>query len=279
MRCRHVGNTNRTTAVKIALLALFAEVAGWSQIADWVTIFREMSSTDPAVSAAARKVSFDNLIPVLEAENRTAMDKDIAGISAAFREPELIRMQASGLLAGLAMRRADSAEVLRSALPLFLMLFDDANPRIRQNAVRSVISLKPQIPAEALPALIRTASDTDQALAAIAMFGVARFAETAPDAVQALKALFSPQKAISIRRAVVRAVGQAKVSQPDIVEEVRRALGENDSELTRNAVTALREIGPPAIGAAADLRQLLSTSTDAEMREAIKSALSHIEKH
>src|SRR5256885_12160275 len=109
-------------------------------------------------------------------------------------------MQASGLLAGLAMRRADSADVLRSALPLFLMQFDDANPRIRQNAVRSVISLKPQIPPETLPALIRLASDTDQTLATIAMFGVARFAETAPDAVQALKALFSPKQSLSRRR-------------------------------------------------------------------------------
>ena len=86
MRSRHLGKKKRTTAVKIALLALFVEVAGWSQIADWVTIFREMARTDPAVSAAARKVSFENLIPLLEAENRTAMDKDIAGISAAFRE-------------------------------------------------------------------------------------------------------------------------------------------------------------------------------------------------
>src|SRR2546427_7558304 len=97
-------------ASSIVLAVIIDLVVGnvsFGQVADWRELFRELVSADRAVSDAARERSFKTLIPKLEAADAKALDKDIAAILDAFKDEQPIRLQASGLLAGLALRRAD----------------------------------------------------------------------------------------------------------------------------------------------------------------------------
>src|SRR5207249_1714212 len=111
-----------------AVIVLCAAQTTLGQSADWVSLFRELVGPDPSVSQAARMRFFTELIPELEAKEAKAIEPDINAIMRAFDEEEPIRFQASGLLAGLAIRRSDSAMALQPAIPRLLSNFRDTNP-------------------------------------------------------------------------------------------------------------------------------------------------------
>lgn len=83
-------------------VCLLCAVPGYGQALNWVELFTQLSSPDRSVSDPARARSFDELIPRLETESKSSLDKDLAGIAEAFKYSEPIRLQASGLLTGLA---------------------------------------------------------------------------------------------------------------------------------------------------------------------------------
>src|SRR5207237_1669868 len=118
---------NKRRSVFVVIIFLCAAETMFGQSADWLSLFRELVSPDPSVSKAARLRSFNELIPALETKEPKALEPDIKAILRAFDEEEPIRLQASGLLAGLAIRRSDSAMALQSAVPQLMSNFRDTN--------------------------------------------------------------------------------------------------------------------------------------------------------
>ena len=149
-----------------------------AQTTDWPALFTALTSTDEVSSGAAREKSFSTILPRLEIETPAELDLDIQAILPAFQRTENIRLQASGLLTGLAMQRPDSAIAMKSVIPVFLGQFKDRNVRVRKNAVMAIASLKPEPRQQVLDPLADVAQDSDISVARFAIHGIAQLAKT-----------------------------------------------------------------------------------------------------
>jgi hypothetical protein len=261
---------------KIAVFAgiLFAGTAA-GQIADWKTLFTQLSDPDPAVNGAARKKSFEELIPRLESEDRASLAKDLTDISSAFTAAQPIRMQASGLLAGLAMRRPDGATALEPVFPLFTRLYHDSEPRIRINAVMSVAALQPRVPEELLPGLAELVHDPDFRLAGAAVAGLTRSANDSEFALGRLEQLLSSDESDKVRGSVVQAIGLTRDAPAPLIEQMRKLLDGSSQALLLETIRSLGRIGPAAAVARADLERLARTGSP-DVASAANDALSRI---
>jgi HEAT repeat protein len=155
--------------------------------------------------------------------------------------------------------------------------FHDKNDLIRENAVRSVVVLRPEVPLEALPALLALARSTDnpRTLAVVA-HGLARCIGRSPDALKALEDLLS-DSSVAKRRIATQAVGSAKVDHVAIVEKLRAMLDDPDRSVALDAIGSLGMIGPAAIAARSVLERIASANADSEMSQAARLALSRID--
>jgi HEAT repeat protein len=256
---------------------VFGTVA-FGQSADWLALFRELVSPDPAVSDAARARSFNTLIPKLEAADPTSLDEDITAILEAFSDEEPIRLQASGLLTVLALNRPDGSEALKRAVPVFLSQFKDQNRRVRCNAIMAIASLRPQVPREALTPLLIAVRDYDPPAMGFAVLGLARLAETAPEAADGLASLLAANEPIEIRRIVVQSIGKARVQNPVIVAKIGEVLQDKDRDLVRDAIDAVSRIGPAAKPLKPILKRIADTERDEELSNAAAAAALRLER-
>jgi hypothetical protein len=85
------------------------------------------------------------------------------------------------------------------------------------------------------------------------MYGVARFAESSPEAVEALTVLLSREQPSLTRFAAVGAVQFCRVTHPAIIAKLGECLEADDRQLVRLTISALAtisavtEAGPRAI--------------------------------
>jgi hypothetical protein len=263
--------------VTVVLIAcLLAEVAARAEATDWHGLFRDLISTDPQISNPARELSFKTLIPALETEDHSSLDQDLRKIIEVFQDNnEMIRLQASGLLAGLARTRADGTEAMKRAIPVWISQFDDRNPRVRANAIRSIAILRPDVPSEAVPVLLRIIGDGTAPPDAIAALALVRCSPRSSDAQRRIADLMSTKKPIETRRAVVVAIGNAGVSDPVLVSKLGEAL--EDRELLRDALRAVAALGRGAVALRAAVNRL-AVDAEEEISKAATTALKRIDQ-
>ena len=156
---------------------------------DWKKNTEEAFGEDEVRKEAARKLTVQ-LLEQSVAAPPAAVQADLPGIMDLFRDPrDSFRQQASGILAFLAMFRPDGEQVLAPAVPLLLSLFEDGQPRVQENAVRSVVLLQPRPPVAAIGALhsVLKRSGGDVRLGRqLAAMGLARLSSTEPEAMRVL---------------------------------------------------------------------------------------------
>ncbi|MFO0363779.1 MAG: hypothetical protein ACK55F_03695 [Acidobacteriota bacterium] len=166
---------------------------------DWKKNTEEAFGEDEVRKEAARKLGF-RLLKQSVAAPPAEVQADLPGIMDLFRDPrDSFRQQASAILAFLAMFRPDGEQVLAPAVPLLLSLFEDGQPQVQENAVRSVALLQPRPPVAAIGALHsvlkRSGGDVKRGRELAAM-GLARLSSTEPEAMRVLlEFLRSPRPA------------------------------------------------------------------------------------
>jgi len=166
---------------------------------DWKKNTEEAFGEDEVKREAARKLGV-RLLEQSVAAPPAAVQADLPGIMDLFRDPrDSFRQQASAILAFLAMFRPDGEQVLAPAVPLLLSLFEDGQPQVQENAVRSVALLQPRPPVAAIGALHsvlkRSGGDVKRGRELAAM-GLARLSSTEPEAMRVLlEFLRSPRPA------------------------------------------------------------------------------------
>lgn len=168
---------------------------------DWKKTIEGFFGEDEVKKEAARKLGH-RLLDQAVAAPPAAVQADLSQIMDLFRDPrESFRQQASAILAFLAMFRPDGEQVLAPAVPLLLSLFEDGQPRVQENAIRSVASLQPRPPVAAIGALHsvlkRIGGDGIRSdRRSLAAMGLARLSSTDPEAMRVLvEFLRSPRPA------------------------------------------------------------------------------------
>jgi HEAT repeat protein len=214
---------------------------------------------------------------VLETEEAAKLDQDVAKIIEVFQdENESVRLQASGLLFGLARNRQDGTEALRRAIPVWISQFDDQNSRVRDNARRSIAILRPEVPAEAVPALLRVVGLGEAPPEAVVALALVRCSRYSPDAQQRMADLMSAAKPIETRRTVIVAIGQAGTPDPILVGKLREAL--EDRRLVLDALRSAAALGRGAVGLRAAIIKLAAGDPTEEISKAATTALKRIEQ-
>jgi HEAT repeat protein len=234
---------------------------------DWLTLFRDLVSADPLVSSDARKRTFDTILPELSSKDAVSLQEDIAAITKTLQlgDEQRVREQASGLLGTLAFQRPDGTTALQPAFPVLLSLVTDKNTIVRRNAVFAIINLKPSIPKEAVPALLKTPFDSDSDIARASILGLARLSDDSNAALSAFKDLFSSHQPKRIRLLALAAIGPVKVQSPEIIGGLKQVLGDPDRELILQTLQAIRRIGPEAAILLEQVQNLADTSSDKEI--------------
>jgi hypothetical protein len=166
---------------------------------DWKKNTEEAFGEDEVRKEAARKLTVQ-LLEQSVAAPPAAVQADLPGIMDLFRDPrDSFRQQASAILAFLAMFRPDGEQVLAAAVPLLLGLFEDGQPRVQENAIRSVALLQPRPPVAAIGALhsvLKRIGGDGRRSGPLAALGLARLSSTDPEAMRVLlEFLRSPRPA------------------------------------------------------------------------------------
>jgi len=259
--------------------------AAWCQSTDWNALWRELASVDRATRDAAYARVSNNLIPKIAAQEASPFEADVAAIIEGLGRGGLVRRAASGLLSQLVGLRHDGSETLRMAVPVWLSQFDDPDSYIRGNAVAAISGLRPQIPREALGLLLRAARGKDLLSAEPAMHGVARFADSSPEAVEALTVLLSREQPSLTRFAAVGAVQSCRITHPAIIAKLGECLEADDQQLVRLAINALAtinaltEVGPRAVAPFEPiLRRIAARSGDKELSDAASGLVKELQK-
>jgi hypothetical protein len=218
---------------------------------DWDALFMALTSTDPAVSAAARNRSFNSILPALIYGEARYVEEELKGILKQFESNPNIKLQASALVATLALSRQDGSQVLSKAVPVLIQSLKDSAPRVRFNSASALSNLKPEIPTQAGQALLLACNDADRHVVSGAVYGAARLAVGSPiamQATQALAAVLSSNREDATKLAVLQSIKTAGVKDARLTQTVGELLSsENDSGLVKAALATIQSFGPPAI--------------------------------
>lgn len=206
---------------------------------------------------------------MLVAADPKSAEKDINDILKVLDDGQYARGQAWAVLGTVAMLSPDGSDMLKQAVPKLISQFHDGNSLVRENSIRAIVSLRPEIPDESLEPLIAlthgAAQIEDQKMAAIATYGVARFAKASPKALDELVNLLSPEQAIEIRSAAVRSLENAGLVHPVILMRLGEILAGNgvkpeasidDRELVRQTLTVVAHLGPAAASLRPQVEQI-----------------------
>jgi len=166
---------------------------------DWKKNAEEAFGEDEVKKEAARKLT-PRLGEQALAAPPAAVQADLPQIMDLLRDPrDSVRLHATAILAFLAMFRPDGEQVLAAAVPLLLSLFEDGEPQVQENAVRSVALLQPRPPVAAIGALhsvLKRIGGDGRRSGPLAALGLARLSSTDPEAMRVLlEFLRSPRPA------------------------------------------------------------------------------------
>ncbi|MCA2969608.1 MAG: hypothetical protein INH43_13905, partial [Acidobacteriaceae bacterium] len=156
---------------------------------DWKKNAEEAFGEDEVKKEAARKLT-PRLIEQSIAAPPAAVQADLPQLMDLLRDPrDSFRLEASAILSVLAMFRPDGEQVLAAAVPLLLGLFEDGEPQVQENAVRSVAILRPRPPVAAIGALhsvLKRIGGDGRRSGPLAALGLARLSSTDPEAMRVL---------------------------------------------------------------------------------------------
>lgn len=166
---------------------------------DWKKNAEETYGEDEVKKEAARKLT-PRLVEQSIAAPPAAVQADLPELMDLLRDPrDSFRLHGSGILSVLAMFRPDGEQVLAAAVPLLLGLFEDGEPQVQENAVRSVALLQPRPPVAAIGALhsvLKRIGGDGRRSGPLAALGLARLSSTDPEAMRVLlEFLRSPRPA------------------------------------------------------------------------------------
>ena len=166
---------------------------------DWKKNAEEAFGEDEVKKEAARKLT-PRLIEQSIAAPPAAVQADLPQLMDLLRDPrDSFRLEASAILSVLAWFRPDGEQVLAPAVPLLLGLFEDGEPQVQENAVRSVALLQPRPPVAAIGALhsvLKRIGGDGRRSGPLAALGLARLSSTDPEAMRVLlEFLRSPRPA------------------------------------------------------------------------------------
>ena len=166
---------------------------------DWKKNAEEAFGEDEVKKEAARKLT-PRLIEQSIAAPPAAVQADLPQLMDLLRDPrDSFRLEASAILSVLAWFRPDGEQVLAAAVPLLLSLFEDGEPQVQENAVRSVALLQPRPPVAAIGALhsvLKRIGGDGRRSGPLAALGLARLSSTDPEAMRVLlEFLRSPRPA------------------------------------------------------------------------------------
>ncbi len=261
----------------LALGCVVAVSSALGQSCDWKALFADLTSDDAAVSERARKKAFGEVIPRIESEDASSLDRDLVEIIKMFREGPAVRLQASGLLAALAMHRPDGTTALARAVPALMTLSYDDNFRVRRNAVVAIANLKPRIPPSAIAWLVTRVHEDDEGAAEAALYGLARSAKESSAATQTLAEALSQNATVRVRRAALTAVGYERIALPAIILGLRGNLNDANQEMVKEAIRTASRLGPAAAELSSDLQRIVERG-DNELAPAAAEALSRVRK-
>jgi HEAT repeat protein len=226
------------------------------------------------VSDAARRRAFDSLLPALTRADPKSVAEDLKVILEAFKRDDPIRFQASALLAGLSLVRPDSEDVLMPAIPSLLEQLERENSqRVRENIVRTLMNLRPNIPDVTLEPLIRMRSDAHEPTARSAVLALVRMGRGSPLALEAVKKSMTDDR-LQIRLAIVDAIGYYNLADEGTLSILCLGLQDGSSRIVLGAIRSIGQIGSHAFKN--DLQEIIKTHTDVQVVAAAKSAISRM---
>lgn len=202
--------------VTLAFIFLVAPV----HAEDWGALFEALTSTDAQTSDVARKKVFGETLPFLLRADARAVSPEMHGIARQLAHHPRIRLQAIAMLASVAYGRKDSAEVLAGVLPELIAHLNDETARVRFNAALALSSLKPYIPADAIPHIINATRSRDDSLAQGGVFGAARLAEESTDAAEAVAAAVRTNHNAAAKEFILRAIASNRVASVRVQDSV-----------------------------------------------------------
>ncbi|MFN7173040.1 MAG: HEAT repeat domain-containing protein [Fimbriimonadaceae bacterium] len=247
---------------------------------DWKLLFEELVSTDQQVSARARERSFQTIIPRLHAMEATALDGEVQQIVQLLGDPrDGIRLQASAVIAGLAMVRSDGATVLQSAIPVVFDRFNDPSKRVRDNAVIAIINLRPTPPPSAIAPLKQLLNDPEVRMVGGGALGLMRVPVAFPDAEEAVREFLRREKRPDRLLLAIYAIGEARRADASTIASVSQYLRYRDERIAIAAALTLEKLGPQAIGALPDLQAIIvEPSVPEEVRAIAERAFNAISR-
>jgi len=211
-------------------------------------LLHDIVSRDTERSEAARKKSFDEVIPRLCHENPSLAMADLAGSLKYFDDKnDRLRLQVSALLTGTVIcRNVDSASVLASAIPVIVDHIHDPVKRIRENSMRTLALLQPQIPSNAVRVLSENLNNPERDLAELAAYGVVRAADYNADAMATILDLLSPA---SPRDKQMLAIGALVTRNKVLIAKLGELLSSPQPEIAKAALKTIAKNGILAIRA------------------------------
>lgn len=226
----------------LILAACFPAVG---QQIDWAKFFQEELSHDRAVQSAALRLAASHVLPTLCSGRADIVAPEIPGLIEQLQQSNpQIRLQASAFLFTVARFRSDSAAVLAPAVPVFIDHTEhDAVPQTRRNCVNALAELKPDMPTETLPLMLSLIAGSDTAVQPGAIFGLARMANSHPEAAQALRDILSQKDSTGRKKWVIRALPAAAVRDVELLTALGAFLSDRSAELQRAALLAISLIG------------------------------------
>lgn len=220
-----------------------------AQIIDWNTLLHDLVSQDPAKSKAAGEQFFNDIAPRLCHEESSLAANELAGSLEYFADKDSkVRLQVSALLSVIPMcRGTDSATVLASAVPKIIEHIHDPAKRIRENSVRTLALLQPDIPPEAVSVLIKTLDNPERDLASLAAYGLVLVAGKNAEARNALFDLLSLSSPKQKQLLAIGAIGAAHSQNEALVQALGEFLLSPQPDLASASVHSIANCGPPCI--------------------------------
>ena len=219
---------------------------------DWRALFEDLVNPDEAVSAKARETALGKLVPHLLEIDAASADAEIAKIVPLFDDPrDSVRLQVSGLIAGTAALRNDGLLAIRSAIPVLLKQFRDSQRRVRENAIRTMATVRPGPPIESLSSFTDLLTDSDTRVVGTATIGLMRLSPTMPSAERAVREFLGTEKRPDRLQSALYGIAESGFGNEETVSVVAALLGHRDERVALTSAYAIQKLGPRA-GSARD---------------------------
>ncbi len=218
------------------------------QTIDWVKFFQDVLSPDHAIQNAALERMANDILPKLCTAKAEVVAPEIPGLAYEMQDSNpQVRVEASAFLFTVARFRSDSDSVLAAAIPVFLdHAQHDTELQVRRNSMSALAELKPDVPAEALPVMLHLVAGNDSAVQPGAIWGLARMANSHPEAVQALKEVLKQSDAAK-KKLAIEAIGANGVTNAELLVALGGFLLDKSTDLQRAALLAINRHGGKAI--------------------------------